>query len=295
VVAQLELADANVAMHLTLWKNMLASARRALELFARHPDPSGTAEAQIVAGRALALLGHTQESEALLRTALLACAHLGIPRLTGTALESLAMARMTSGDIVTSRAMFHEALSIFRSIGAEQSIANVTANLAGTEFRAGDAVAALRLVGEALTTYRALNNPRVALILCNASAYLIALDRFEEARDCATEAMALAEASHMDVQIAWALQHLAAIAALRHGDAATAAANDDRRRAAWILGYVDARLTALDTSRKFTEQRERDTLLASLRDTLGAGALASLLAAGAAMTQARAIEQALLD
>lgn len=295
VVAHLELADANVAMHLTLWKNMLASARRALELFALHPDPTGTAEAQIIAGRALALLGNTQESETLLRTALLACAHLGIPPLTGTALESLAMARMTSGDIVTSRAMFHEALSIFRSIGAEQSIANVTANLAGTEFRAGDAAAALRLVGEALTTYRALNNPRVALILCNISAYLIALDRFEQARDYATEALALAEASHMEVQIAWALQHLAAVAALRHGDAATAAANDDRRRAAWILGYVDARLTALDTSRKFTEQRERDTLLASLRDTLGAGALAGLLAAGAAMTQARAVEQALLD
>ncbi|HEY5425204.1 MAG TPA: tetratricopeptide repeat protein, partial [Candidatus Tumulicola sp.] len=293
VVARLELADANVAMHLTLWKHMLSSARRALGLFEQVGDRRGTAEAKIVAGRALALLGRPQEAEALLRTSLEMCQTLGIVRLTGTALESLAMARMTAGDLAGSRPLYLEALSVFADIQDEQSIATVSANLAGMEFRAGNPESALRLAQDALVTQRATNNPRVALLLCNISAYLVATRRFDEARDYAREGLTLAEERHMEVQIAWAVQHLAAIAALRHGEVQSESAAKDRRRAARILGFVDARLIALETSRKYTEQQERDALLTALREAIGAAALDDLMAAGAAMSEDRAVEESL--
>jgi predicted ATPase/DNA-binding XRE family transcriptional regulator len=293
VVARLELADANIAMHLTLWKPMLASARRALELFQRVDDRRGTAEAQIIAGRALALLGRPQEAEAYLATALESCEALSIPRLTGTALESLAMARMTAGDIAGSRPLYHKAMSVFETVDAEQSMANVTSNLAGMEFRGGDAESALRLATDALSTHRALNDPRVALLLCNLAAYLIVLRRFDEARAYALEGLAVASERHMEVPVTWALQHLAAVAVFRPGHPERVGA--DRRRAARILGFVDARLAALETSRKYTEQQEYDSVVAALRETLGAQALTTLMTAGASMTEVRAIETALLN
>jgi predicted ATPase/DNA-binding XRE family transcriptional regulator len=279
LAARLELAEANIAMYLTLWKPMLAAARRAMVLFERAGDAAGAMESRIVAGRALALLGEAGESEALLSPSLEACRALKRPRLVGMALESLAMARMTAGDVAGSRPLYAQAIAVLEPIGAERSLLNATVNLAGAEFRAGDADAALRLASAALGKYRALNNPREVLVICNIAAYLVALSRLDEARDQAWKGLNMALERQMDVQVTWALQHLAAIAALRYPDGDKRAVNA-RRRAARILGFVDGRLAALDATRKFTEQHEYAALLAMLREGLGAEQLGTLLAEG---------------
>ena len=218
VAARLNLADANIAMYLTLWKAMLAAAQRAVKLFDETNEPRGATESRIVAGRAFALLGDARQSEALLGPALDVCRTLANPRLTGMALESLAMARMIAGDVAGSRPLYMRALSVFESIGAEQSLLNVRVNLAGAEFRGGDAPTALRLATEALDKFQALNNPREVLVVCNIAAYLVALGRFDEARDYAWKGLNMALERHMEVQVTWALQHLAAVAVLRYHD-----------------------------------------------------------------------------
>jgi hypothetical protein len=93
----------------------------------------------------------------------------------------------------------------------------------------------------------------------------------------------------MDVQVTWALQHLAAIAALRP-DAERMASNC--RRAAQILGFVDAQLFRLEATRKFTEQQERSSLLLTLGETLASEEVTTLLAEGATWSPEQALAQA---
>jgi predicted ATPase len=291
VAACLELAEAYVAMYLTFWKAMLAAAQRATSLFERAGDSAGADESRVVAGRALALLGRASESEALLAPSLDACRALGKPRLIGLALESLAMARMTAGDVAASRPLYAQAMAVLEPIGAERAILNVITNQAGAELRAGDAETALHLATDALATYRALNNPREVVVMCNIAAYLVALGRLDEACAEAWKGLNLALERHMEIQVTWALQHLAAVAALRRaGDDETAAI--DRRRAARVLGFVDARLVKLDATRKYTEQQEYSALMATLRETLGSDELTARFAEGGAWSDRRVLEEA---
>ncbi|MEO6913849.1 MAG: hypothetical protein ABI182_07510, partial [Candidatus Baltobacteraceae bacterium] len=91
---------------------------------------------------------------------------------------------------------------------------------------------------------------------------------------------------------AFALQHLAATAALRpHEDEASAA--DDRSRAARLLGYIDTRLTAVEASREYTEQQEYDKTLAGLRAAFGVDDLAKLMSEGRDWSEERAVAESL--
>jgi hypothetical protein len=95
----------------------------------------------------------------------------------------------------------------------------------------------------------------------------------------------------MDVPVTWALQHLAAVAALRQlGEAEHA--DIDRRRAARLLGFVDARLAALDVTRKYTEQQEYVALLAELSHRFEPNELANLLAYGGSWSYQQAVAEA---
>ena len=123
-------------------------------------------------------------------------------------------------------------------------------------------------MGESLAAYRSLNETRVvANVLCNMAAYLVTLGRCDEARGSAKEALAASRDAQYPVQVAFALQHLAATVALRPGDG-TQHERDERLRAARLLGYTDSRLRALEALREYTEQQEYDAMIPALRDAL---------------------------
>ena len=132
----------------------------------------------------------------------------------------------------------------------------------------------------------------VAQARSNMAAYLVALRRYDEARTAAREALSAAHDLRWSVGLVWALQHLAAIAALRPG--ADAPVIEDRSRAARILGYADARLAALEDAREYTEQQEYDAMLPVLRDALGADQLAQLMAEGITWNEDQAFAEAML-
>jgi protein-L-isoaspartate O-methyltransferase len=93
--------------------------------------------------------------------------------------------------------------------------------------------------------------------------------------------------------VGYALQHLAALAALRQYEAVEIEARQ-HRGAAKVLGYADARFEAMGAARlRNQEQQEYDRILVALRGPLGPQALADLMAAGAAMTEDQAVEAAL--
>jgi predicted ATPase/DNA-binding SARP family transcriptional activator len=293
VVAALDLAEAQLAVALSQYKASYAAGERALVRYRELGDPLRVAYSQRIVGYALVILRKIAEGEALLKQALAGARTLGKRKLTGGVLQDLATARYFAGDVATARQYSSEALAIARSIGADRGAALVAMSLAEAEFRGGDAAAALQLAGESLAVYRAFGDLRLAAnALSNLAAYLVALERFDEARTSAREGLAAARDTQFAVHVTFALQHLAAVAVLR--PKAGAQQREERARGARVLGYVDAHLVALEALREHTEQEEYDGILVALCDELGADELATLMTEGGTWSEDQAVAEAML-
>lgn len=181
-----------------------------------------------------------------------------------------------------------EELAIYKALGAERTAAvTIAFTLADVESEAGNPELALAHASEALTTFRSLSDELFAATLTSMSVYLVALARYDEAEARAREALNVGRKARLESVLAQALQHLAAVAALRPQDIPECRATACIK-AARILGYVDA----LENPLWPGEQREHDRVISVLRDTIGAGELTKLMAEGAAMTQEQAIATA---
>ncbi len=281
--------DAVLGRHVTSY----SAAERALERYHELDDPAGIASAQRYMGSALVMMGRIEEGEALLGEALEAFRKRGAQKLMGAVLDSLGVARSAVGDITGARHFYRDALAIFEATGAERQGGAAAINLAEAEFRGGDPEAALRLATQALSGVRAANVMRVALLLGNMAAYLTVLERYDEARSRAREALVRGRGTHYEVFVLWALQRLAAIAALREAQDPQRA-DEGRRRAARLLAYIDARVTALEARREYTERQEYERSLSALREVLGGRELETLSGEGCAWNEERAVAEALL-
>ncbi|MBV8654765.1 MAG: GAF domain-containing protein [Candidatus Eremiobacteraeota bacterium] len=292
LVASLEYAEARLEDYLHHYRASHDLAERALARYERLGDARGIAQAQTQVGFMLLFMDRLDEGEALLWTALDHWKTIGRQKTTGWIWLRLAMARMLAGDADGARRLFAEAQSIATGSGGQRLAAAVANERAELEFRGGDAATAARLVGDAIQTSRLLHDaPNLVTRLLNSAAYAIALGRYDEARRSAREALTLGR----DLQNAFfstvAVQHVAAVAALRPAQD-PASASVDRALAARLLGYADARLTETEVHREYTEQREFDAVLSALRETLGDD-VQKLMAEGAAWNEEHAIDEAM--
>jgi hypothetical protein len=119
----------------------------------------------------------------------------------------------------------------------------------------------------------------------NLAAYLIACDRWEDARASAREALESARETQGNIWFACALQRVAAIATLAPDGRRPSALED----AARILGYVDACIAVLGSPRLYTEQQEYDRACVAIDVVLGPGERDRLMMGGAAMSQEQAL------
>jgi non-specific serine/threonine protein kinase len=294
VVARLCLTEA--VLDARLIQNALCydAAQRALVHFRELDDPRGIAEAEQLTGRGLNLLGRITESQPLLRAAREAFRRLGLRKSACWTLEHLGFARHLAGDFVGARAYFAEGLAIAKATGSERVAAVIAATLAETEFHRGEALAALQPAHDAIDGFRSIGDETgVAHARCNLAAYLVALARYDEAHLQARDALALSRDFQFDVIVAISLQHLAAIAVLQPVDGGGPTC-DARALAARLLGYVDGRLTALESPRQYTEQKEYDEVLLTLRGALRADELAELMEEGRAWNEDNAVTEAML-
>jgi predicted ATPase/class 3 adenylate cyclase len=292
VVARLELCEAHLAMLCLQYKVASSAAERAGVAFAELGDANGVALAQLFAGAARGQSGDAEAGETLLKSALEVFRRLDARRSIGAALVYLAGARLNAGDVAGSRPLFSEALDVLRNVGATRPAAQVAQALAEAEYRGGNIEAAIRLAQEALDTAREQHDRDSATVdLCNLSAYLVACDRWAEAARCGREALALAREGQFTAAIAYALQHIAAVAALR--PAMAESAPEERRRAALLVGFVDARFADLDIRREFTEQVEYERSMASLDASLGRAECRELRAEGRCLSEELAIAEGL--
>jgi predicted ATPase/transcriptional regulator with XRE-family HTH domain len=284
--AALLFADAELSSALGEYSASLASARQALELKDSMNDLQ-TACARQAAGSALSALGETDEGEALLTAALEYATQVRNRRLQGLVLGDLGTARSRNGDIEGARRFYAEALAHYIPLGFERPAASIAGHLAEVEFASGDVDAALARVEEARVGHEATRNRRSAANdLCNMAAYLISLNRFDEARRQAMRALSAARDVKATVLTAYILQHMAAIGMLEES------ANGSLERATMLLGFVDARLAGLEARREFTEQQEYDRMTTSLQAALAKRA-GELMALGAKWTEDDAVAVAL--
>ena len=268
VVAELELAQAALDAALLQYKACYGAAGKALTRYKKLSDPLKVAEAQRHAGTALMFMGKLAEGEDLLGEALATARTENARKLAAAILECMASARNRVNDFDGARRLYGEALSICKAIEPEAlASARIMANLAEAEFRRGDPVQALHLTAQALATNRSMQyTDSAAQNLCNMAAYLVALRRYDEARAHAIESLRMLHSLQNDVAALFALQHLAACAAL--GPNPT---NDCERftLAGKTVGYLDQRLGVLEASRQHTEEQEYVATVAALKAVLG--------------------------
>ncbi|HYL26387.1 MAG TPA: hypothetical protein VEW74_01065, partial [Candidatus Nitrosotalea sp.] len=93
------------------------------------------------------------------------------------------------------------------------------------------------------------------------------------------------------VLTAYVLQHLAAVAALENYPSPRKR-KEMRERAAMLLGFVNARLAALEAEREYTERQEYERIVPVLRETLG-DRYEELVAVGAEWNEDGAVAVAL--
>jgi predicted ATPase/DNA-binding XRE family transcriptional regulator len=287
----LNIADAELCSALGEYAPSYAAAQRALEL-RDPPDEMQLARARQAAGSALGALGRTEEAQALLEEALEDARRLDNRRLQALALGDLGTVRSWCGDVEGARRFYDEALTYYVALNLERPAASIAGNLAEIEFASGDVEMALNRAEEARAGHEAWHNRRsVAIDLLNMTAYLVAMDCFEDARAHAAEALEVAREVKTTVFTALILQHFAAVGALYHyPEKRRLKAN--RERAAMLLGFVDARITVLEARREFTEQQEYDRVTKALREELGER-LEAAMALGAEWTEDEAVSVAL--
>ncbi|MHB8463190.1 MAG: tetratricopeptide repeat protein, partial [Vulcanimicrobiaceae bacterium] len=181
-----------------------------------------------------------------------------------------------------------------RATGFEAMELNVICNLAELTSCAGHYEEALELTSGAIARARASDNTRVlATCVSNTAAYYTALGRFEQARAAAREALSLCRDLQYETPVVVTLQHFAAISAMKiTGEAESV--RGDRLRASRILGYVDARLRALEAQRDRGERQEYDKAWSVLCTMLSEEELETHALVGRGWNETRAIAEALL-
>jgi predicted ATPase/DNA-binding XRE family transcriptional regulator len=293
VAAKLALSEAHLAMVAQQYEAALPQAERALHLFEKIDDRKGIALAKMFVGAARGLNGDVTDGDAFLQAALIEFRRLGSRRSIAATLTYLGALQSNSGNVAAARPFFVEALEFHKSVGAARPAAHLALNLAEAEFQDGNALQAVRLASEALVAERDLNDlDAVTFDLCNLAAYLVSLDRWGDARTHAREALSLSLERQITAATMWALQRLAAISALRPTET-VAEATHNARRAARLIGFVDARIAELGIRRDFTERKEYERIRSALEDSLGVAA-AAVMDEGRSSGETRIAEEALL-
>jgi predicted ATPase len=293
VLAKLSYTEATIAMCFDQDEIQLASSKRAVAQYRALGDSFGIALAQSREAAALNRLGRYAEAKQVLNEALPLARSVDNLWLAAWILRLFVGASCYGDkDFVAARESNTEALRTYETLGSRLDVAYTMLDLGCIEFNAGDARLAVQHATNALMLLRSLNHVRgIVRALNYRTGYLVLSAQYKEAEHSAREMLRIARDHHMEVtRVAWGLQHLAAITALRpQVDAGGARGRD---LAARLLGFVDARFVASGATRDDEELQEHDRAVAALRDALGADAVTMLMGEGAAMTEEQAIAEA---
>jgi predicted ATPase len=261
-----------------------ASAAEAAAALARGVDERDEVEALTLQGAALGRTGQLSESRAIFETAVEQARAARVPRLLGWVLSMVAYWIAACGDRAGARVIFDEAEAVLRACNDPWQLARLRLHRAEFLFGEGDLTGALAGVREAQSFFRERRSDSALCgALLNEAAYLLALKRLDEAWECAREGLELACRVENSIAAAWALGHLAELAA----------ETGDVERAARLLGRTDAAYHETGSAREPTEQRGYDRALECIGTSLPQARIDALMAEGALMGPDAAVAEAL--
>jgi len=287
-----EVEQPRIAAHLWLTLARLSTggtyvgaAERAVRLFESVSDARWAGRARRQLAWALFFTGRAAEANDLISQALAAARSCEDTSSVAYCLFAQAWVKAPS-DAGEARNLCARAIAAFDASGDEIGYAIALSVLAEIEFADGQPEPALHLALEAREIQlRGKDAKNIAEVYSNIAAYSIALGDHRGARASAEEALRWGQRGGLETEIAVALQHLALLSSLANND----------RRAAKLLGYVDAQFDAHRFKREPTEQWGCDKLVSALRAKLSAGELAELSAEGAAWSEDQALQEALSE
>lgn len=262
--AELKLAEATAHVALKETNVVLETAREALAAFETLGDETNAAQAAVYLGFALAVSGNPAEARRYLEPALEIFRDYGLHQSAAVAAQDLAITYLLASDDRDAQRYFEEALAGFRSLENARGIVDVSINLAELAYRFGRLDEAIALALEGAETPTTDTDPTG---LSNLTAYLIAADRFDEARRYAQASLERALAFDHTGSLWIIVQHLAAIEALRP-ESDPQRRDRSRRRAAALRAASERLLAGVGGFREFTEQSEFDRLTTSLEREL---------------------------
>jgi predicted ATPase len=297
VLASLDYVEASIASALSKDEVQLASSGSAIARYRVLGDSLGIALAESLEAQVLLNFGRVAEARSVLAEASRLAGNVGNRWLAGYVLRLFAYAGTLEGDLDAARSYIVEAQQNYEAVAAKADVAWTMEALGAIEFLAGNTERALRHATDALAIFRALKRVRgIAWMLHHIIDYHVSLGDYAEAEKSAREGLDLAREHNLDVVAAYALQNLGVVAALRPQREAERSL-EVYVRVARIYGFVDARLTAMGSARRWIDNPEQEPYyhraLAVLRDALGDDTVAKLVAEGAAITEEQAVEEAL--
>lgn len=191
-------------------------------------------------------------------------------------LRNWAVTDLQRGDLENARRRFTQVSRLERPGSAAH--ASALLNLGELEFATGDASAARAAAQQARVTFARLNTAPLGLILCNLTAYAIAEDRYDDARESAREAVSVLKRAGARWLI-FALEHHAVLGGLV----------GDHERASVLVGFTDAHYTAQGDKRQRTEQLGYERLMHILNDVYDSKDLFDRMTTGAKLSEEEAL------
>jgi tetratricopeptide (TPR) repeat protein len=259
------------------WAQHQEIAERALELHSELGDERGIVYSKTAIAESYLRRFRHAEAQTRLDEALVAAERVGDRNLIGGVKSAMARNFNFAGKNAEARVLYAEALGIARATGNDRMRATIVGNLAEIAFQEGDVPRAIELgrenVVDTVARYIALNN---------LAAYLLAVDRLEEARELARKALRLARDAQFAGHVGISIQHLAGVAV-----------KGEPTLAARLLGYCNATFKRHGFSLEYTEKYGNDKLTEMLNSMLEEREFAQLLVEGAALTEDQAVEEAL--
>jgi predicted ATPase/transcriptional regulator with XRE-family HTH domain len=281
IVAKLNYAQATNALAMGDGALQQSAGLRSLAIYHELEIPLGIARA---ACRVAMNVPNTELRIALSQEALAIARALDNKRLCGFALRILASCK---DDPDEARALNSEAVANAEAAKAWIEVGFATLDRAKIEYRAGDSGAAYRHAMLAVEMFRRFDHARaVAIVLTWATIFLISLERHDEAKRCAHEALDIVlqwqlDATSLPAEI---LVNLVAIA-LR-GDCA----NNKLKKAARILGFAEARLVQVGWQ---GVPNGYEHIASPFREALEKETMTGHFVAGAELTLRAAVDEAL--
>ena len=228
------------------------------------------------------MMGDIDLAEADALSAIAMGTEIGDEREASRAKVQLAQALMARGNYLDAASLLRESAHTATRMGERVDV--ILQDLAESEFWSGNVVAAIETVQRSISI--TLDDDPSAMPIgsyVNLAAYLISLDRYEDALIPARESLRMGLIIGHRYVIAVATMHLAAIA-LGLGDA---------ERGARLIGFSDALHRLINQQREQTEAMERNRITTILDASLSKEQQEKLLTLGATMSDDAAVEFAL--